>query len=186
MRKWRDITAGRFLRASNYELGDCFPVTIAAIRDEEGEWRNDEKIRTVLTLHHYPSGEKWGDMVPNITCLKTLRRLFKGEDPTSCIGKQVEVVIVDTDFGNGFQIQALRQQPTQLASPPPSPRPEPPAANVQPGRSHQLPAAGNGQPEKDGLDDLLPDDEIPDFGKPPAAAAAPEKRRPGRPKRDAR
>jgi hypothetical protein len=154
MRKWREITSGRFLRAGDYELGERFPVTIVAVREEEGEWRDDEKVKTILTLNHYPGGEKWGDLVPNMTSLRTLQRLFGGTDPGSCIGKQVEVVIVDTMFGNGFQIQALAQRPAQAASPaPPPPRPEPPAAATRP----------RGKPRKDIDNSLPPPPKVPDL-----------------------
>jgi hypothetical protein len=136
MPKWREITSGRFLRAADFELGERLPVTIVAIREEEGEWRGDEKVKTILTLNHYPTGEKLGDLVPNVTGLRKLQRLFGGEDPTPCIGKQIEVVIVDTAYGNGFQIQALAQRPVQAASPPP--RPAPPPANTSPGGGHKI------------------------------------------------
>jgi hypothetical protein len=179
MRKWREITAGKYLRAADYELGDCFPVTQEAARDEEGEWRDDEKFKTVLTLNHYPAGEKWGDLVPNVTSLKTLRRLFGGEDPSAANGKQYEVVVVDTMFGNGFQIRALSRQPAQ-AAPSPSPRPEFPAANTRPQAQHQL-SAGSGQDRKDDLDEILGGDEIPTIDSPQPAAAVPPARKRGRP-----
>jgi hypothetical protein len=161
MRKWREITAGKYLRAADYELGDRFPVTITAVRDDEGEWRDGGKEKTVLTLSHYPEGTKWGDLVPNQTSLKTVQRLFGGEDPSPCIGKQVEVVIVDTMFGNGFQIQALSVQRPAQAAPPPPPRPEPPAANTRP-RPPKVQRApkGNAAPPAKGPD---PNDEIDDL-----------------------
>jgi hypothetical protein len=161
MRKWREITSGKYLRAGDYELGERFPVTVVGVRDDEGEWRDDEKFKTVLTLNHYPGGEKWGDLLPNLTSLRTLRRLFGGEDPTPCIGRQVEVVIVDTMFGNGFQIQALAQRPAPATSPPPPPRPEPPAAATRP-RGKSRKDTGNSPPPppkevdpNDELDDLI-------------------------------
>jgi hypothetical protein len=164
VRKWREITAGKYLRAGDYELGDRFPVTIVAIRDDEGEWRDGEKFKTVLTLDHYPGGERWGDLVPNQTSLKTLQRLFGGEDPTPCIGRQVEVLIVDTMFGPGFLIQALAQRPAQAASPPPPPpRPEPPAAATRPRtpKVQRAPKGNTAPPAKaPDLNDALDDDLI--------------------------
>jgi hypothetical protein len=162
MRKWREITSGKFLRAADFEIGERLPVTIVAIYEAEGEWRDGEKVKTIVTLNHYPSGERLGDLVPNVTGLRKLQRLFGGEDPTPCIGKQIEVVIVDTMFGNGFQIQALTQQPIQAASPPPPspppPRPEAPLANVRPGGRHKVKGSNSPTPPTVESD---PNDEIP-------------------------
>jgi hypothetical protein len=137
-------------------------------------------------------GRLWSDgQLANIppTAAKTLAFNF-GPVPEGWVGHVIELSSirgrVDGNVKFWWDVMPLPEQPQARPAAPPSPppRPEPPAANVRPGRSHQPPAAGNGQPEKDDLDEIL-DDEIPDFGKPPAATA-PEKRRPGRPKGGAR
>jgi hypothetical protein len=137
-------------------------------------------------------GRPWSDgQLANIppTAAKTLAFNF-GPVPEGWIGHVVELSSVrgrvDGNVKFWWDVMPLPEQPQVRPAAPPSPppRPEPPAANVRPGRSHQLTAAGNGQPERDGLDDLLPDDKVPDFDKPAATpaveVAADKTRRPAR------
>jgi hypothetical protein len=189
MKNFDEWNAGRFIRAGDYTPGDTFDVVVTEVTAEmlERERKGQVRVEEVLLLALVRGGKHWGLWDPNLTNRRILARLF-GKDPMALAGKAFRLTVVTTTFNggaNGFLVQCALQQPVTAAPPPPRPRLEPPAAATR-ARTAPPPAAGNGQPPKDGLDELL-DDEIPAFeAEAPAAAPAPPQqgRRPGRPRKE--
>jgi hypothetical protein len=120
MRKWSEAkkSRSRWLNPREYPLGEKHRIIVTDVTEEEFERNGKTVLDHVLTLTR-PGIGSWGCIRVNVTNGDILAGIV-GDDFTKAIGQQFMLWTVATDFGPGWRIGPVDQQPAQPAMARPS------------------------------------------------------------------
>jgi hypothetical protein len=112
MRKFSEIDASRFLRASELTLGQRYAVVITGVSEEQVG--PDKEWKVILTLAHAEGGA-WKDYIPNKSARDVLAQV--SDDPAKLVGVRLTLWAEPNQYMDkpGIKIALAAAQPLKAA-----------------------------------------------------------------------